>query len=148
MPNRGFGAPTGTKERCWGCRSTNTGVGAQQGEIRSSIRSLDINIEATIQPELCQCELKSVGRGDLNVQLIRRASICAVERGQEVRSTIPRGVAPQGGYQGAHRCVIDEGSGFRSNIYHRGWAICTSILILRNHNSGRPTSWMFRQRKC
>jgi hypothetical protein len=41
--------------------------------------------------------------------------------------------------------VIDECSGFRSKIHHRGWTKCSLILILRKHNCGLLPAGTFRQ---
>jgi hypothetical protein len=49
------------------------------------------------------------------------------------------------GYQAAHNCVIDESSGFRSEVYHRGWVKCTLISILRKHNCGNLSTGIFRE---
>jgi len=61
-----------------------------------------------------------------------------------LRSAYPHRVAPQAGYQVAHWCAIDERSGFQSKIYHRGWELCTSIFILRNHHCGLLSTHIFR----
>jgi len=50
-----------------------------------------------------------------------------------------------GGFQAACDCVIDECSGLQSNIYHRGWAICTLMFILRNQYCGLNSTGIFKQ---
>jgi hypothetical protein len=42
--------------------------------------------------------------------------------------------------------MIDECSGFQRKICHRGWAKCTLIFIMRNHNCGLLSTSIFRQR--
>ena len=50
------------------------------------------------------------------------------------------------GHQVAQYCVIDKCSGFQSKVYHRGWAKCTSIFILRKHYCDLLSTGILRQR--
>jgi hypothetical protein len=49
------------------------------------------------------------------------------------------------GYQAAHKCAIDECSGFRCNIHYTGWVKCSTIYIMRKHNGWHPSTGIFRQ---
>jgi len=50
-----------------------------------------------------------------------------------------------GGYEAVHKCVVDECRGFQGKIFHRGWANCTAIFILRKQNCSLLSRGIFRQ---
>ena len=116
--------------------------------VRGTVWSAEWNWGGPIQPEGikgCLCQQSSAAREGFSVEWTCGLSIWAEEHKWESGSAYPSGVAPQGGYEVAHKCVIDECSGFQSKIYHRGCTRRTLIFIMRTHIHGHHSTCIFEQ---
>jgi len=81
-PNLAWGAPTGIEESPY----LRTRVKREGGVGGEGVRSMEFNIEATIQTEVCRWKSSSAWTGELRVEWNRIVSILAKEHRWELRS--------------------------------------------------------------